>query len=344
MTYKNYFINKYKKYRTRNGKFLALIQIIIFTINKLVCYLLINFISKRNKTRQLLNKKILFIEPIGQGFGDLLFQTPLFRSWSENGYTVNILLAKKRHADIIRNNPYIEDVFTWSIIDLFRILFMDYESLFGLCRDSVRENLLLISKISSNKILPDFDLALWEETFLANSNTIAWQIITNKINPNLHSRGIPQIFFSKSEERYISRNKNGKIVIVVGVENKFKQMPGLTDFLSYIPNNFLEKVVLTGRGENYNVGKLPVKNLINKLTYRENLLEIASADFVFGPEGSLVHAASVLGTKTAIWDPEKLFIKNAHPLLLHKGNLFFIYSKGELKSVIEYMNLSFEAN
>lgn len=344
MIHNNYFINKYKKYKIKNGKFVALILITIFVINKLFCYLLINFISRKNKVSQLSNKEILFIEPVSQGFGDLLFQTPLFRSWFENGYTVNILLAKRGHADILKNNPYVKGIFTWNIIDLFKILFTNYGSLFSLCRSSTRENLLLFFKNSSSKILPDFNLVLWEEVFLANPNTIAWQVITTQINPNLHSQGIPQIFLSESEKRYISENKKGQIIIIAGVEDKFKQIPTLMDFLSHIPDDLLERVTLIGKGRNVNTDGLYVKNLINKLTYREAILRIASADFIFGPEGSLVHIASVLGVKTAIWDPGRVFIKNAHPSLLGRGNLSFIYNREGIRSVIECVNLSFEAN
>lgn len=339
MTYKNYFVNKYKNYKMRKGKFLALFLIIVFAINKLVCYLLINFISKKSRAEQLLNKEILFIEPVKQGFGDLLFQTSLLKSWSEKEYLVNILLAKKEHSDIIKNNIYVNRIFGWNTMDLFKILFTNYGSIVGLCRNSIRENFLLIAKISCNKNLLDFDLALWENAFSTNPSAKAWQIITNNINSDLNSRGVPQIFFSEQEKKYISENRRKQIVMIAGVKDKFKQMPILENFLLRIPNNLLNKIVFIGRGEN-NIGKLFVKNLINKLTYREAILEIASASFVFGPEGSLVHVASVLGIKTAIWDPKRLFIKNAHPSLLKRGNLFFIYSEKDLQNVINYMNLS----
>ncbi len=345
MIYKNYFLNKYRKYKIKNNKFISLILIIIFIINKFICYILIVLINKKNKINQPQNnKKILFIEPIHQGFGDLLFQSPLFKSWSKKGYVIDILLSKKEHGDIIKNNPHINKIFTWNIIYLFIIFFTKYKNIFCLCRNSIKENILLIIKISSDKIIPDLDLELWKKSFSNNSNTIAWQIIINTINPHLYSRGIPKIFFSENEKKYISKNKKSQIVIVAGTKNKFKQIPIFTNFLSQIPNYLLDKIILIGKEKNKIIPRLSIKNLINKLTYRETILEIARSNLVIGPEGSLIHISSVIGKKTIIWDPENKFIKNAHPLLLNKNNQIFIQKQKELENIINYMNLFSEKN
>lgn len=344
MFYENYFLEKYKKYIIENGKSLALVLIIIFVIDKLICYLLINLINKKNKTNQLSNKKILFIEPVKQGFGDLLFQTSLFKSWTDRGFTVDILLSKKEHMDIIKNNPYINKVFIWNINDLFKILTIDYAIIFSLCRNSIKENFLLVLKISSNKILPDLNLVLWKRSFSADPNTIAWQNITNKITPELNPRGIPQLFFSELEKECISQNRKNKIVIIAGMENQFKKISLLENILLEIPKKLLNDIILVGKNKNNIQYKLPIKNLINKLTYRETIIEIAGAKFVFGPESSLVHIASVLGIKTAVWDPEKNFIKNSHPSLSNANNLSLIYNKEELKNIINYINLSSQEN
>lgn len=334
MTYKNYFIKKNKKYRAKNGNVAASILIIAFTINKLVCYLLINFISKKSKTSRLSNKSILFIEPTHQGFGDLLFQSPLFKSWSESEYIVNVLLAKKQHGDILKNNPYVSEIFTWSVEDLSKILFRRYGNIFGLCRNSIRENILLAAKISSNKILPDSDLALWEKSFSANPNTIAWQVMVNKINPALYAKGVPQVFFSESEKKYIAANKKGQIEIIAGTEDKSKRVPALTNLLSWIPATLYNRIVLIGKGTNKKMVHSPIINLISKLTYRETILEIASAKTVIGPEGSLVHIAAAIGAQTVVYDPGGIFIKNTHPSLLKKDNLFIARNDQELKDAI----------
>lgn len=261
------------------------------------------------------NQEILFVEPTNQGFGDLFFQTALFKSINEAGYKISIITNRK-HAQILKHNRDVANIFFWDLTIIKKIFSKNY-IVVGLVRSTIRETLLLL--FSRNKIILDRDIDTWVKTFDENSNTITWIKLFEKIlGSDLH-KPLPQIYFSEPERCWIRENRsNYKIGVVYGVVDKTKRFSGISEIIERIPNNY--KVFLLGNRASYS-GHREIIDLTNK-TYRETILEIATCSHIIGTEGSLVHIASILQVNLLVIDERNAFRKNAHPELIDNVQIF----------------------
>ncbi|MDD5318383.1 MAG: hypothetical protein PHF79_00980 [Candidatus Pacebacteria bacterium] len=317
---KERLLKKYRNVKAKNGIVVAIFYVLFFCIRDSLNSLTLGFINSNNNLAGI--KNILFIEPLNQGYGDLFFQTALFKYLSHHGYQVSVL-ARRGHSQLLINNPYIRGVYFWKPYDLFKILRSKF-LLVGLGRNTFSETLLMLFSISSKKMILDEDLSLWISTFETKPNTLAWIILVStmlKIRETSLENFIPEIFFSKIEKDFVDKEQTSlNIGIIYGVTDKQKRLKKMNNLIKYLSKNY--PIILLGAGDHLSAQGIKGKNYINKLSYRETLLKIAGCSIILGPEGSLVHVASSLVKKTLVIDPLNNFKKNAHPDLFSRVLVF----------------------
>lgn len=303
-------LKKYDKIRKRYTLFFSLLYIIWFVVRDLLNDLLVRIVKIDNNISNI--KNVLFVEPINQGYGDLFFQTSLFEFLHNSGFSINILTSKN-HSQILTNNPNIKKIYYWKADDLFRILNSKL-IIIGLGRSTLRETLLIITSFKSTKIILDKNIKYWNTIFENNSNTLAWNIIIgNYLNLEINNP-VPKIFFSKLEKNIIKKERSSnKIGIIYGIENKEKRIDLINQIMNLIPSD--KNILLFGKGNHYS-GKRKVSDFINKISYHDTLVKIATCNTIIGAEGSLVQIAPSLGIKTIVLDPRNKFRENCHPSLL----------------------------
>ena len=86
---------KFKKYEYSHNYIVSVFYTSVFIIKAFLNLILfkINILLSSNNQKQ---KRVLFIEPPRQGYGDLLFQIPLFFILNNNGFTVDVLVQQKQ--------------------------------------------------------------------------------------------------------------------------------------------------------------------------------------------------------------------------------------------------------
>ena len=121
---------KFKKYEYSHNYIVSAFYTSAFIIMAFLNSILlkINILLSSNNQKQ---KRVLFIEPPQQGYGDLLFQTPLFFILNNNGFTVDVLIQQK-HAAIIDNNPNIKNIFYWNKNLILEVLKKEHDIVIGL--------------------------------------------------------------------------------------------------------------------------------------------------------------------------------------------------------------------
>jgi hypothetical protein len=127
------------------------------------------------------HRNILFIEPQKQGYGDLLFQTPIFEYL---GSRCDLdIICQVKHKCILENNPFIKNIFSGKDVGNFS----RYDCVFYLSRSTVGENLIALKCKKASKVPLDKNLTMWSSAFNDHSHTKAWQKIFDnilcKLNP-----------------------------------------------------------------------------------------------------------------------------------------------------------------
>ena len=322
---------KFCKYREKSGALFAFILIIRYVLRDLINYLLTLIIKKIiGKESRFKNKEILFIEPFQQGFGDLIFQTPLFEALHTRGYKVNLLI-KEEHYPIIENNPFIYKVFfRQSIKSLLKILFSKFETIFVLSRDTIPETLLALLKFRSQIILMDSDLNFWNQIFNEN-HTLAWQkILKRYFDSNLTFKE-PEVYREKKE----SSDLKNKIGIIAGIDKKEKTFKNMANLIQELMNKEMFNIDLFGKNKDWKkIGE--VSDYVNKITYKETIERMLDCNLIIGPESSLIHVSTTLKIPTLIIENEERPFDKYSVL----GDKEYIYKIDENKSVREIANYS----
>lgn len=307
---------KYQKVKSSRGLLFAQFYIVFFTFRDTFNHLILKFL----RNTKFINQDILFIEPLNQGFGDLFFQTALFKALNKGGYKISILCNKK-HSQILENNEDLSKVYFWDLEGIKQI-FYKKNIVIGLGRSTFTETIVLL--LAKNKITLDKDLDLWKNKFEKIPNTIAWIEIFEKLLNSSLEKSLPKIYFSKKELELVKDEKsNNKIGVVYGVTDKTKRFNKINILLERIPDNY--KIILLGANSHYS-GNKKILNSINK-SYRENIIEMASCSHVIGTEGSLVHVASIFDVILLVIDEKQQFTKNCHPNISKNVKIF---SEGDI--------------
>mgnify|MGYP001571614436 FL=1 len=301
---------KFKKYKYNHNYIVSMFYISAFTIKTFLNLILlkINILLSSNNQKQ---KRVLFIEPSRQGYGDLLFQIPLFFILNNNGFTVDVLIQQK-HSAIIDNNPNIKNIFYWNKNLILEVLKKEHDIVIGLGRDTIRTNVLMLLKFSNKKIIPDADIKSWHEAFKKNNPSVAWQIIVfrNFLDNNLFIEK-PKIYFSKEELKEIrqkSESPNRSILFIAGVNRKLKRYPFWGEVIKKFNDNYKIQL-LNPDNDLINSVKGFKITIIKTSTYREAILTIVKTNIIIGTEGSLIHIAVALGKKIVALDADFSFRK-----------------------------------
>ena len=302
---------KFKKYNYGHGYIISVFYISAFIIRTFLnlIFLKLNILLSSKKQKP---ERVLFIEPPQQGYGDLLFQTPLFFILKKNGFTVDVLIQQK-HAAILNNNPNIGNVSYWNENGISGVLRKKHDIIMGLGRDKIRTNILMFLKSLSEKIIPDADIKSWHETFTKNNPSAAWQIIIFGNFLNSFSVERPKIYFSEEELKKIGQennNSDNSILFIAGVDDKLKRYPFWDEVIETIDDDY--KIQLLNPNNNLiNSIKDREISVIKTSTYREAILAVAKTKIIVGAEGSLIHVAAALGKKIVVLDADFPFQKQS---------------------------------
>ncbi|OGM94986.1 hypothetical protein A2524_02755 [Candidatus Wolfebacteria bacterium RIFOXYD12_FULL_48_21] len=262
---------------------------------------LLLFLAKKTPSIDLnTHKKILFIEPQKQGYGDLLFQTPLFQYIGSQ--CVLDIFCQPKHACILENNPFVMSIFS----EDKAVNFNEYDCVFYLSRSTIKENILALKCSSADKVPLDGDLAIWTAAFRNYSCTKAWQIIFDSIFKKNHTYTQSALFIDRMQ-----KNDN-LIIMVAGTERKDKGIQNIEEVAQSLCRIFKGTdytIEIVGKTEEHTT--IPtnprITNLINKISYKECMEHISSARLVIGPEGSLIHVSTSLGTPTIVGEYGRAF-------------------------------------
>lgn len=311
VTSKQRIIRKFSKYKQKHSVFSAVARITFYIFRELATYFLVTIALKIKQDGRLLdNKKILFLEPKNQGYGDLIFQTPIFKALDEAGYEVSLIM-KKNHEPILFRNKHISHIFYWENLSYSKILQRDkYGYVIFLGRDTFSETLLGLGIFSAKKIILDQDLILWKSLFSQN-HTLAWQeLIKKHLDPNLKFSE-PEIY----PPRITNNEKIKKVAIVVGIIDPQKSYPQMVKLLEILKSRPNTSFYLLGKGDKKQeeifdkINQKNFTNLVNQRTYLETMELISTMDAVIGTEGSLVHVSTTVGIPTIIIEIHDQFWK-----------------------------------
>lgn len=303
---------KFKKYQYSHNYIYSLLLIFLFLIkngiNVILCKLNIVLSVKNFQQGQ---KTMLFIEPPQQGYGDILFQIPLFSILKKAGFIIDILI-KKNHEAIIEYNPNIRNVFYWNQSGFIQAISQKHNIIIGLGRDTIKSNAIMFFKLFTKKIIPDANLELWRSIFAKNNPSIAWQkIILENLIGNFTTE-LPKIYFSKKELLLINqkelRNKR-RILFIVQANNKLKKYPLWIDVIKNLNSVNDQIFILNAEGDLKNKAIEAEFYILNTQSYRDAILEIAKSDIIIGTEGSLIHIATALQKKIIALEADFSFKK-----------------------------------
>ncbi len=231
-------------------------------------------------------KKILFVEPPQQGFGDLLFQTATFRALALHGYAVHVLLSKPEHAAILRGNPDVSSV-------NIKLPPRWHGWVVALGRDTLREHAVALRFPCARRAYPDADIATWREA-LAGNHAHAWiSSVGAALGVDLGRNARPTM--AAGAELLPQRT----VAVVAGIGDPQKRVGGLRDVTLAIAES--RPVIVLGTEVGWARIEHPnVDDRVNQQTYAGAIDTLAGCAAAVAPEGSLAHVALTLGVPTVV--------------------------------------------
>jgi len=256
---------------------------------------------------------LIFIEPYKQGFGDLFYQTALFEFLKRNNKRV-IIVCRKKHFSLIKNNIFIKSIYKYSITDIVRLTLREKGTILVLGRSTLYENIIALLSIRKKIIYLDKDLNMWTDYLKKYERPLFWQkIVQNILKIESNNYFSPHIDINNMKE-----NKY-KICVVAGVQDNNK----FFDFTKVISAlNKQQNIVLIGKTRNkfiQNYNKKETLNFVNKTNYIEAIEIVKNSQIIIGSEGSIVQIALSLEKPVYIvsgWDRlidncDRNYLKNA---------------------------------
>jgi ADP-heptose:LPS heptosyltransferase len=282
---------------------------------------------------------VLFFEPRNQGFGDLLFQTPIFKALADKGYEVSVIIRKK-HFPIIENNPYLSKIFYWEDwLGLLALALKYSGNVVLLGRNTITETICGFMFYRSRKIILDQNINLWRK-FFSNNHTTAWQELFRVYFDQSLQFSKPQIYLAHTKP---TSSGVRKVAVVVGVdkeEKRYEKMNSLVDLLRHEKNTSVYLIGVCDRKTESTYLKYSndlYTNLINKQNYSEVMRLISSMDVVVGTEGSLVHVSTTLGIPTVVIEGKNQFWNSSN---LDKNiDVAIVSSNSAPKEIIKVLGL-----
>jgi ADP-heptose:LPS heptosyltransferase len=328
--YKDRVRTKFTNYRQGYNFLLSSLFIVFYVIRDGMISTLMWVANKFISSHQNVKKEVIFLESRQQGYGDLLFQTPIFEALSNAGYKVDVIILKK-HLPIIEGNPHIEKVYFWddwlntTILPLRKGGYVIF-----LGRNTIIETIFGLMFYKSEKIILDKNLEIWKDLFSQN-HTLAWQkLIKNYLDKNIQFNK-PKIYAIPKNQKNKSSHKK-KVAVIVGVNKKYKRYEKIILLINLLRRRHNLEIYLIGvcdeatehTFKNYHDG--PYKNLLNKQGYLETIQLISSVNVVIGTEGSLIHVSTTLGVPTLVIEGKNKFWRYSN---LKKTDNIIVISKNK---------------
>lgn len=330
-SYKGRVRTKYSKYRQENTFLLSALFVAFYVIRDGAISILMWIAEKFISNHLSMKKEVVFLESRQQGYGDLLFQTPIFEALSNSDYKVDVVISKK-HLPIIEGSSHIRKVYFWNdYFDTLTLPFRNNGYVVFLGRNTIIETIFGLMFYKSEKIILDRNLKLWKRLFSQN-HTIAWQeLIKNYLDKNLKFDK-PKIYIDLPESKISKLNDRKKIAVIAGVDKKEKKYAGMFLLINLLGRRHDLDLYLIGacdkemEGDFLNYYNNPQKNLINKQSYSEVISFLSSVNAVIGTEGSLAHVSTTLGVPTVVIEGRNKFWKYSN---LEKTNNIVVVSENE---------------
>lgn len=325
MSYLRRWKNKYHNH-VGQGLLSRLKNLLRYIISDCANLILLKTTRRRKDIHIQKSSRVLFIEPKKQGYGDLLFQTPIFEKLGK--FTKLDIFCQEKHRCILINNPNIRHIYS----SPEEINFKKYQYVIYLGRSTIRENIYARKCVNAIRLPLDDNLRVWVRAFDQNSHTRAWQIVVSQKTGIDDPFNQPKLFPDQTK-------KDRSIIIVGGVENSAKKIKNFNNIISYLCRiakdlDYTLKVVGKTTESIHVPEGVNIVNLINISSYADTIQDINSADLVIGPEGSFIHVSSSLGIPTIVGEYGRSFLKYSEV----KNNSTYIFKKlttKNLESVVE---------
>ncbi len=228
-------------------------------------------------------KKILVIHT--WGMGDIILATPMLKSLTLNGYQVDLVLSSKINLTIIKQAPFLNNVFVikkkWEFVKFFK----HYDYVVATAGTSPRKVNLLNWIIHAKDV---FSLVQEKNIHRIDMNLKIVAPLLNKIDrePYIY---IPNM--NKIIERYLTKQKNIGFAIGSGTNQQFKRwdIQKFRELISKIGGN---KLVFIGPDElELEKQILDLEVTVVKASIEETIKLISKLDLLVGNDNGLMHIA-----------------------------------------------------
>lgn len=298
------------------------------------------FLKKRKK---IINdntiKRVLVIR--NDGIGDMIVTTPFIRYLSNAGYEVYVS-SRKSSLDILDGNTNIAGCFLYydkKLIDLIKSIRMIRKQKFDLAIDARFHRRLDLKHLFFCCLIKTDILLGYNKSNIKSFNISLpyYKIndhVTNQLKYYLDSLNIKyhlfdyEIYINPSKSQYISDFVNryigsSKLIVINpygGSEYRCLSNSQLQGICDLFKSNYLDyKIVLIGKGNNFEKLLLPNTIKFNSTTIMDVIPLIKTAELVISVDTSVVHIASAFSTKCI-----SIYME---PLAPNTNNLKAIYSR-----------------
>jgi len=228
--------------------------------------------------------KILVIH--SWGLGDLIMSTPMLKSLSKSGHSVDLVLFSKANSIILKENNFLENVFYISSKLDFLKFFKKYDCLVATAGTNPKKIKFLVKMLGIKKVFASFQE---KDIHRIDMNLKIVKPILKEIDKEPYVY-IPNIDVSK----YLKKDKNIGFAIGSGAKQKFKRWDKFKELIRKTKGN---KLIFIGPDEKDLEEEFKEFNIVKESL--ENVIALISKlDLLVGNDNGLMHIGYATKTNT----------------------------------------------
>lgn len=228
--------------------------------------------------------KILVIH--SWGLGDLIMATPMLKSLSKSGHSVDLALFSKANGIILKKNNFLENIFYISSKLDFLRFFRKYDALVATAGTNPKKIEFLAKILGIKKVFTSFQE---KDIHRIDMNLKIVKSLLKEIDKEPYIY-VPQIDVSK----YLEKTTNIGFAVGSGAKQKFKRWDKFKELIKKIEGN---KLIFIGPDEKelekefkeFKIVKEPLENVIAL---------ISNLDLMVGNDNGLMHIAYATNINT----------------------------------------------
>ncbi len=228
--------------------------------------------------------KILVIH--SWGLGDLIMATPMLKSLSKSGHSVDLALFSKANGIILKKNNFLENIFYISSKLDFLRFFRKYDALVATAGTNPKKIEFLAKILGIKKVFASFQE---KDIHRIDMNLKIVKSLLKEIDKEPYIY-VPQIDVSK----YLEKTTNIGFAVGSGAKQKFKRWDKFKELIKKIEGN---KLIFIGPDEKelekefkeFKIVKEPLENVIAL---------ISNLDLMVGNDNGLMHIAYATNINT----------------------------------------------